>query len=266
MLVVDNVKEIVKKTPLAVPYILVKNLTTRATSQSNEAEILRRIVSRLDIPKCFIEFGFSGFEFNTVELAKKRDWKGLLVDGGAYNVRIARLTLHRGIRAEEMWIDLDSLERILDYAKSKKVGVLSVDVDGNDFWFLEKLITIRPAVIVAEFNVSLGLRPITVPYDPAFDRKKKHETGEYYGASIAAIDYLCANNDYSLVEISRNGVNAFFVRNDVLAGHWKKIDIDDVPLTKSYPDGSLAPTDKFWQQIKAMPFIDVTKMAAACVS
>ncbi len=266
MLVIDAVKDIVKSTPLAVPFILLKNLTTEATSQSNEAEILTRLASRVEMPKRFIELGFSGFEFNTVHLARRKDWKGLLVDGGAYNVRVANLILHEGIRAEQMWIDLTTLQRVLDYAESQDLGVLSIDVDGNDFWFLQKLITARPALIVAEFNITLGRRPITVPYDPLFDRKAKHETGEYYGASIVAIAHLCASNGYSLVEISRNGVNAFFVRNDLLTGDWRTIDASKVRLEKYYPDGSKAPTDQFWEKIKTMPFIDVIDMAPTSFS
>lgn len=266
MLITDTMKDFVRSTPLAVPYILLKNVTTRATSQSDEAEILTRIISRIEIPKRFVEFGFSGFEFNTIDLARRKDWQGLLVDGGSYNVRAANLMFHSGIRAEQMWIDLTSLQRVADYAASNDLGVLSIDVDGNDYWFLQKLITLRPALIIAEFNVTLGQRPVTVPYDPLFDRWLKHESGEYYGASIVAIDHLCRSNGYSLVAISRNGVNAFFLRNDLLPDDWARIEAGEMRLEKRYPDGSKAPTEQFWEQIKMMPFVDVIDMAPATFS
>jgi hypothetical protein len=75
-----------------------------------------------------------------------------------------------------MWLTLDNLDFILEYSRKQKLGILSIDVDGNDFWFLEKLITINPAIIIIEFNVSFVLRHISLPYDAFFDRKKKHES------------------------------------------------------------------------------------------
>jgi len=60
-----------------------------------------------------------------------------------------------------------------------QTGVLSIDVDGNDYWFLEKLIDANPTVICVEYNASMGLESIAVPYDPSFDRYQKHPSGWY---------------------------------------------------------------------------------------
>lgn len=113
---------------------------------------------------------------------------------------------------------MDTLGYVLDYSKEKELGMLSIDVDGNDYWFLEKLIVTNSSIIIVDLNVSFGLRPISVHYDPTFDREKKYESLGYYGASISVSHYPCDIHNYSLMDISKNGVNAFFVKNNLL-GH-----------------------------------------------
>jgi hypothetical protein len=240
---------------LCIPFIIAKGLITQPRAQNDEAFILHRLLRRYEVPKRFLEFGFSGWEFNCAALV--RDWDGLLVDGDEYNVRIARLIYPR-IQARALWLTLDSLGSLMDYATAAPLGILSVDVDGNDYWFLERLIVSKPALIIAEYNSSFGLRPITVPYDPGFDRTRKHATWTYYGASLTAIDHLARRNGYSLIEISNSGVNAFFIRDDFLTA-------DDLVLSPStsfreklFLDGS-RPAGQ-WERIKQLPFVDVRDM------
>lgn len=73
-------------------------------------------------------------------------------------------------------------------------GVLSIDVDGNDYWFLERPIEINPSVICIEYNATLGKEPITVPYDETFERHEKHPSGWYHGASLSALSKLAASS------------------------------------------------------------------------
>ncbi len=261
--IIKCIKDGIKKTLLVLPYIWMKNLSKKSVgSQSNEAQIIDRLVAKFNVPKSFIEFGFSGWEFNCCNLARDSKWEGLLIDGGAYNITIAKQIFHKRIMAKQLWLTLDSLDFIASYAKSRQVGVLSVDVDGNDYWFLEKLISINPALIITEFNVSFRLRPISVPYDPSFDRTKKHESWEYYGASLFAFNHLCSKNGYSLVDISQNGVNAFFVRNDLLTHDTQPLTLSEKLLVKTYPDGSIAPIYEFWEKIKGLSYIDITNMTS----
>jgi hypothetical protein len=67
-------------------------------------------------------------------------------------------------------------------------------------------------VICVEYNASFGLEPVSVPYDPTFDRHKKHASGWYPGASLTALAKLCACSGYGLAAISDAGANAFFTR------------------------------------------------------
>lgn len=254
---INTLKEYIRSTPLIIPHILFKGkLFKNLDAQNDESIIIDRLISRFNIPKVFVEFGFSGFEFNCIKLVD--DWEGLLVDGHPYNIKIAKLLFPKKIEAKKMWIDLDSLDYIINYTKTRDLGILSIDVDGNDYWFLKTLLTeTDPAIIIAEYNSSFGLRPLTVPYDPKFDRTKKHSSWLYYGASLSAINHLCAQNGYSLIEISNSGVNAFFIKTDLLTKDDLKLDPQYVFREKSFPDG--ARHSQQWEKIKHLPYVDVTK-------
>src|SRR5258708_27545116 len=103
------VKACVKATPLAVPYIWCKNVFAKdMDSQSNEARIIDRLIAEFDVPKSFIEFGFSGWEFNCIKLAGSGDWEGLLVDGDSYNVRVANQIFSRRVTARQLWVTLET--------------------------------------------------------------------------------------------------------------------------------------------------------------
>jgi len=182
-----------------------------ARSQSDEAAILARLVEQVGAPRSFLEFGFSPSELNCASLLQT--CRGLLVDGDPRNVEAAREVMPRNVEAMQLFLDLDNLHLLADRFHAGELGVLSIDVDGNDYWFLEALLPkLEPAVAAVEYNASFGLRPITVPYDPRFDRHEKHASGWYEGASLEALTRLCARHGYRLVAVSSGGINAFYVR------------------------------------------------------
>jgi len=180
----------------------------QSTGQSNESRILSDLVK--DAPRAFIEFGFHPIEFNCAALARNTGWRGLLIDGSRRQVEDARAILPSRVEVVESFLTLDNLDLIR--SKFSQLGVLSIDVDGNDYWFLKALIDIYPTVICVEYNASFGLEPGSVPYDPMFDRHEKHSSGWYHGASLTALAKLCASNGYGLAAISDAGANAFFTR------------------------------------------------------
>jgi hypothetical protein len=185
-----------------------------ARSQSDEAEILARLVEQLDAPRSFLEFGFSPSELNCASLL--HTCRGLLVDGDPGTVESARRVMPRKVKAMQLFLDLYNLHALGDRFRPAELGVLSIDVDGNDYWFLEALLPrLEPAIAAVEYNASFGLRPLTVPYDPAFDRHEKHPSGWYEGASLEALTRLCARHGYRLVAVSSGGNNAFYARRDL---------------------------------------------------
>ena len=96
------------------------------------------------------------------------------------------------------------------------LGLLSIDIDGNDYWVWEALSICEPTIVVCEYNAIFGdARPITVPYAADFARFDHHHSGLYFGSSIAALTHLAERKGYKFLGTNANGINAFFVRNEV---------------------------------------------------
>jgi hypothetical protein len=216
----------------------------RAKGQSDEGRIIADLTK--DTPRTFVEFGFHPIEFNCAELARNPKWRGLLIDGDRRQVEDARSLLSDRVRIVEAFLTLDNI----DFVKSSftKIGVLSIDVDGNDYWFLKELIDLEPSVICIEYNSSLGLEPITVPYEATFDRHQKHPLGWYHGASLTALAKLCASRSYGLAAVSSGGVNAFFTKAGNLDGNaaWKP------SIFRQKFSG--ANQEQQWEAVRDMPF------------
>lgn len=182
-----------------------------ARSESDEAEILAGLVEQLDAPRSFLEFGFNPHELNCASLL--HTCRGLLVDGDPRNVEVARTVMPRKVETMQLFLDLYNIHVLGERYRPGELGVLSIDVDGNDYWFLQALLPrLQPMIVAVEYNASFGLRPITVAYDPKFDRHEKHPSGLYEGASLEALTRLCARHGYRLVAIASGGNNAFYAR------------------------------------------------------
>jgi hypothetical protein len=96
------------------------------------------------------------------------------------------------------------------YELEKDFSVLSLDIDGNDYWVLRALLTaFRPRLIVTEINEKIP-PPIRfiVKYNPAFTLRH-----HFFGFSIASLADLCAEFDYSIVALEYN--NAFLAANEL---------------------------------------------------
>jgi hypothetical protein len=219
----------------------------RSRGQSDETLIIAELAK--DVPRTFVEFGFHPVEFNCAELARDPEWRGLLIDGNARQVADARALFSDRIKIVEAFLTLDNLDFIA--SNFPKIGILSIDVDGNDYWFLEELIQTEPSVICVEYNSSFGLEPITVPYDAAFDRHQKHPRGWYHGASLTALSKLCATRGYGLAAIASAGTNAFFTRAGTLdpKSAWKPN-----ALREKY---SGIGHEQQWKDVRNMPFQNV---------
>ncbi|HVU16823.1 MAG TPA: hypothetical protein VHD32_07855 [Candidatus Didemnitutus sp.] len=186
----------------------------RPKSQGEESAVLDRILESVAVPKLFVEFGFTPEEFNCAGLIGS--FEGLLIDGDEQIVRRAQRILPRRLSVKRAFLDLENLGLIRDFCADRALGILSVDVDGNDYWLLERSLDLRPVCIVVEYNASFGLRPISVPYDKSFARHAKHESGWYHGASLTALSRLCGRGGYGLFDVTASGCNAFFVRSDTM--------------------------------------------------
>jgi hypothetical protein len=218
------------------------------SGQTDEGAILQRLAAELNAPHTFVEFGFHPAEYNCADLARQ-GWQGLLIDGDARQVADARIMLPSRIRIKRQFLALDNLSVIRGAFLNP--GVMSIDVDGNDYWFAEALFDLRPKIMCVEYNASFGLEPVTVPYDPAFDRTRKHPTGWYHGASLTALTILARKHGYGLHAVSAGGGNAFFTESGTLdpAEAWRPSVLRDKWAGNTWQDQ--------WAAVKDMPFVNV---------
>jgi hypothetical protein len=194
----------------------------RVYSQWGEDGIIDWLCGKLpDIPRSFIEFGVESFaEANTRFLIENRGWRGLVLDGNKDHMEALRkeaLYWRHDLTAVSAFITAENINGLIrDADFSGSIGILSVDIDGNDYWVLEAIDCVDPTIIICEINGVFGdLRAISVPYRPDFQRMDGHYSGQYFGCSIEAARRLCSRKGYSFLGTNTNGVNAFFVRDDL---------------------------------------------------
>jgi hypothetical protein len=193
-------------------------------SQRGEDGIIQYITDRIAIPnKIFVEFGVENYtESNTRFLLVNNNWSGLVIDGSKENIRFIRndfIYWKYDITAAHSFITKDNINKLIsDYTSCNDIGLLSVDIDGNDYWVWDAISTINPRVVVVEYNATFGAEKlVTVPYQEDFVRRKAHYSDLYFGASLPALVQLANKKGYDFIGVASAGINAFFVRKDLSA-------------------------------------------------
>ena len=189
-------------------------------SQNGEDGILRHLYNEIGFgSKTFLEFGFEGTQNNSLRLILFEGFRGTYLDGSKIRVaqfkRAARIFGIPGVAAFRVFLTRENLvETLCRVGTPEEIDLLSIDVDGNDYWFWEAITSVSPRIVVIEYNASLGPDlSLTVPYDPSFHCP---DFNFYHGASLVALERLGKRKGYSLVGCDSRGVNAFFVRNDCM--------------------------------------------------
>lgn len=190
-------------------------------SQWGEDGILRWLSDVIDLKnKTFVEFGVEDYrEANTRYLLISQNWSGAIIDGSQENVDAVKgddISYKHDLTAVCAFITRDNINELIASTNlGPQLGLLSVDIDGVDYWVLER-INAKADLVVVEYNDFFGGRAVTVPYDPSFVRLAKHPTGIYWGASLACFSHLLEPKGYTFVGSNRAGTNAFFVANEHL--------------------------------------------------
>lgn len=190
------------------------------TSQWGEDGIIQFILSKINInKKVFIEFGVENYkECNTRFLLQNNLWTGLIIDGSENKIEQLKkdsLYWKYNLKAIPSFITKYNVNNIFhDNDFIGEIGLLSIDIDGNDYWIWEAIDIVSPIIVIAEYNSVFGpYDKISIPYGNDFVRGGKNPMS-YYGASIAALNYLANKKGYSLIGGNSAGNNVFFVRND----------------------------------------------------
>lgn len=208
----------------------------RVFSQNEEDGIISEIFRRIGTTdKCFIEFGCAdGRENNSRLLLEREGWHGLWMDGRKQNILNAhnmfREHLDKGLlRALPAFITQDNINELIHLhtpSPRNDIDLLVIDIDGNDAHVWKAITIVRPRVVCIEYNAYAGpFEEWTIDYDPQF--RMTHDNGHIFGASLKLLDRVSREKGYTLVGCNITGVNAFFVRDDLLADKFVKASVPE---------------------------------------
>lgn len=223
-------------------------------SQTGEDGIINYIFNKIGTTnKKFLEIGVEdGQECNTANLSLNFGWSGVLIEG---NKKLANRAKNfyalKPVEVVNSFVTRENINETISKTNVKdKIDLLSIDIDGNDYWIWDSIDSIKPRVVIVEYNSILGNSPISVAYKPNFQRIKEHPSGFYYGASLAAFSKLADRKGYILVGCCSSGFNAFFVDKREAKGKFvavKPEEADHLPNGKEL-------CEKRFNIIKYMPF------------
>lgn len=200
-------------------------------SQWGEDGIIQFLTNKIEIAnRTFIEFGVENYsESNTRFLMTKDNWSGFVIDSSSKNVAQINNVYSNwknDLTAVQAFLTVENVNEVLQQSQyPKDLGILSIDIDGNDYHVLQALNYYKPRILICEYNALFGNeRSITTPYLENFAREKAHYSNLYYGASLPALKLLGRKKGYTLIGTNSNGVNAFFVRHDLLPKNYLERD------------------------------------------
>jgi hypothetical protein len=211
--------ELARRAPLPAGDLPLALYELRVFSQNGEDGVLAEILKRCGTTtEHFVEFGAArGVENNCVLLADVFGWSGLFIEGDPdeYGHLESKYRGNPRVTTKQALVTTANVEQLFAEAGvPDEPDVLSIDVDGPDYWLWNAIEGYRPRVVVVEYNAALGLERALVRPEAA--------TGGWdgtlwFGASLRAFELLGRQKGYRLVHTDLSGLNAFFVR-DELAG------------------------------------------------
>lgn len=164
-------------------------------SQWGDDGIIQYLVRNISIRnQSFLEFGVSDYrESNTKFLLLNNNWKGVVFDSDEKNItkiRQAEWYWRHDVGALPVWVTRENINEQLSSAGLRgDIGLLHIDIDGNDYWVWESITEILPTIVCIEYNSVFGSeRAVSVPYRPDFDRFKAHDSGLF----LEPLLVLCA--------------------------------------------------------------------------
>jgi len=194
----------------------------RVFSQNDEDGIIAEIFSRIGTTdRTFVEIGVdNGSECNTLNLLAQ-GWRGIWFEQNAAAIaqarrRLSRILAGNRLSIEQITVTRENVDRLLrNTALSLHPDLLSIDIDGNDYWVWRAITSIRPRVVIIEYNAVW--RPpasITMRYNADHVWSEGDVNS---GASLSALEKLGREKGYNLVGCCFAGVNAFFVARELCA-------------------------------------------------
>lgn len=204
--------------------IILKNIQEsefQVFSQWGDDGMIDFLVNYLDIEtKTFVEFGVENYtECNTRFLLVNKNWSGLIMDGSEANMSSVKnedISWRYDLKAVATFITAENINGLLkEHGYAGELGLLHIDIDGNDYWVWKVIDVANPVIVIVEYNSIFGNeKPWTTPYDAAFVRGNAHYSNLYYGSSLVSLCDLAEEKGYYFIGCNSNGNNAYFVRKD----------------------------------------------------
>ncbi|WP_156027087.1 hypothetical protein [Sporocytophaga myxococcoides] len=208
--------------------------------------------------KVFVEIGSDdGVNSNSANLYFNFGWHGLFIDGNPKSIKRGRKFYDK---YPHPWfykpkfvcskVNRENVNKLIEDAGFKgEIGLLSIDVDGNDYWIWDAISVVSPKVVIIETHVEFGLNNIVVPYDPDYSYPGKHPV--YHGASPVAMTNLAKRKGYRLVGANELGFNFIFVKNGIADESIPEVSVESV---LSHP--SVAECYKDFEPIKDWKYLE----------
>ena len=192
----------------------------RVYSQADEDGILHEIFRRIgEGQRTFLELGVgNGLENNTLFLLIQ-GWNGIWIEGSDRKAAASKKNLAVQIAEGRLQIEQNFItaptidQKISSLTAGRDVDLLSIDLDGNDYYVLDAIRSISPRVIVAEYNSKF---PPDVPWIIEYNESHRWDGTDYFGVSLKSLELLLTKRGYALVGCNIVGTNAFFVRTDLV--------------------------------------------------
>jgi hypothetical protein len=193
-------------------------------SQAGEDGIISEIFNRIGTTnKFFVEFGVgNGLENNSAYLLVK-GWQGYWIEGSERFCKSIRqsfkdLIANQQLTLKNTFITAANIEDLFREGNvPTELDLLSIDINGNDYWVWQAITNYRPRVVIVEYN---AIYPPESSWVMQYNPSHQWKYNSHVGSSLKALEKLGHQQGYKLVGCSFSGVNAFFVREDLLAGHF----------------------------------------------
>ncbi len=202
-------------------------------SQWGDDGIIQYLINNISITnKVFVEFGVENYsEANTRFLLMNNNWSGLVIDGSEENIEYVKnddIYWKYNLTAKHSFVTAENINDLIKNENiSGNIGILHIDIDGNDYWIWKTINVVDADIVIVEYNSVFGSkRPITTPYDASFIRTKAHYSNLYYGTSLTSIYDLAKEKGYVFVGCNSAGNNAYFVKKEK-AVNLKELSVDE---------------------------------------
>ena len=168
----------------------------------------------------FVEFGaWDGVHLSNCKLLADNGWSGFFIEGDSHRFQECQNNYKNNdkIKVINKFIDENyTLNNLIEEKSINQIDVLSIDIDGKDLTELKKLNSIRPKVIVIEFNSSI---PFDVECEDTIG-------GEGNGSSYLSILNHLSNHDYELINFTP--CNLIFIEKEFNKNENKKIETSQI--------------------------------------